>query len=67
MVEPGALETCYSEQPFEPSIKVQSLRLTKRPDTFAQTEPSSSLFACNKVAGYTFRFTGDSAITYLVE
>ena len=37
----------------------QELPLQRRPYTFAQTNLSLSLFACDKAADHTFRFAGD--------
>src|ERR1700748_2980644 len=44
------------------SIQARRSLLQQRPDTFAQTIPSSSFFACNTAADHTFR-VGDNPLT----
>src|SRR5271163_640152 len=39
------------------------LKLQQRPNTFAQTNPPISFFACDKTADHTFRMAGNPGTT----
>jgi hypothetical protein len=66
---PGALQPRNRKKSYETALLMgkraqripswPGLSLQRRPYTFAQTNLSLSLFACDKAADHTFRFFGD--------